>query len=208
MDMNAPQESLVPQTHPSPDPAHRPDSDLALGQHDRNPPGISFLDLLREDYETHNRNPFSQGFWALAVHRFGNRRMSVKSRLLRLPMSLLYKVLAKWVQWICGIELAYTVKVGRRVRIWHHGGMVLGALEIGDEVEIRQNVTFGVRKNGDGRWMKPVIGRRAQIGAGAVIVGPVVVGENSTVGANVVLAQDVPPNSLVTAPKPIIRPLR
>ena len=206
--MNAPHNPMTPQIHPSPDPSVRPESDVTLGRYDQNPRGISFLDLLREDFDTHHRNAFSQGFWALAVHRFGNRRMSVKSRLLRMPASLLYKVMAKWVQWLCGIELAYTVKVGRRVRIWHHGGMVLGALEIGDEVEIRQNVTFGVRKNGDGRWMKPVIGKGAQIGAGAVIVGPVVVGEGSTIGANVVLAQDVPPNSLVTAPKPIIRSMR
>jgi serine O-acetyltransferase len=203
--MNMASELMVPQTHPCPDPEQRPQSDVDLGRYDQNPAGISFLDLLREDYETHLRDPFSQGFWAIAVHRFGNRRMRVRSRLLRIPLSLLYKILSKWVQWTCGIELAYPVKVGRRVRIWHHGGMVLGALEIGDDVNIRQNVTFGVRRHGDGRWMKPVIGRGVQIGAGAVIVGPVVIGENSVIGANVVLAQDIPANSVVTLPKPIIR---
>lgn len=194
--------------HPAGDPAVRPQSDVDLGRFNRNPPGLTLRELLREDFATHERDLFAQGFWAIAVHRFGNWRMGVRSRLLRAPLSLAYQVWAKLVQWMAGIDLKYTTLVGRRVRLWHQGGMQLGALEIGDDVHIRQNVTFGVRRHGDPRWMKPVIGRGCQIGSGAVIVGPVVVGEGSTVGANVVLAQDVPANSIVTVPKPLIRPLR
>lgn len=194
--------------HPSPDPAVRPQSDVDLGRFNRNPPGIGFWQLIREDYATHGRDFFSQGFWAIAVHRFGNWRMGIRSGLLRAPFTLLYRIMAKCVQWFGGIDLMYTVKVGRRVRIWHHGGMTLEALEIGDDVHIRQNTTFGLRQHGDPRWLKPIIGKGCQIGAGAVIVGPIIVGEGSTVGANVVLAQDVPPNSIVTVPKPVIRPLR
>lgn len=194
--------------HPFTDPTVRPLQDVDLGRFDCNPSGISFMDLLREDFDTHGRDPLSQGFWALAIHRFGNRRMRVRWAPLRRALSLLYRIAAKWLQWMCGIELAFTVKVGRRVRIWHHGGMILGALEIGDDVHIRQNVTMGVRRHGDGRWMKPIIGSGCQIGAGAVLVGPIAIGAESIIGANVVLAQDVPPRSIVTAPKPAIRPLR
>lgn len=194
--------------HPCADPAVRPQSDIELGRFNRNPPGLSLGALIREDYETHGRDFFSQGFWAIAVHRFGNWRMGIRNGLLRAPFTLLYRILAKNVQWFCGIDLMYTVKVGRRVRIWHHGGMTLEALEIGDDVHIRQNTTFGLRQHGDPRWLKPIIGKDCQIGAGAVIVGPITIGEGSTIGANVVLAQDVPPNSIVTVPKPVIRPLR
>ena len=194
--------------HPSSDPAVRPQSDLDLGRHDGNPPGLTLGQLIREDYATHGRDFFSQGFWAIAIHRFGNWRMGVRSKLLRAPLSLLYRILSKCVQWFGGIDLMYTVKVGRRVRIWHHGGMTLEALEIGDDVHIRQNTTFGLRQHGDPRWLKPIIGAGCQIGAGAVIVGPIIVGEGSTIGANVVLAQDVPAYSIVTVPKPVIRPLR
>ena len=194
--------------HPSADPATRPQSDLDLGRYDGNPPGLTLRQLICEDYETHGRDFFSQGFWAIAVHRFGNWRMGVRSKLLRAPLTILYRMLSKCVQWFGGIDLMYTVKVGRRVRIWHHGGMTLEALEIGDDVHIRQNTTFGLRQHGDPRWLKPVIGKGCQIGAGAVIVGPITVGEGSTIGANVVLAQDVPPHSIVTVPKPVIRPLR
>jgi serine O-acetyltransferase len=194
--------------HPCADPGVRPQSDVDLGRFNLNPPGIGFWRLIREDYATHGRDFFAQGFWAIAVHRFGNWRMGIRSGLLRAPFTLVYRMLAKCVQWFGGIDLMYTVKVGRRVRIWHHGGMTLEALEIGDDVHIRQNTTFGLKQHGDPRWLKPIIGKGCQIGAGAVIVGPIIVGEGSTVGANVVLARDVPPGSIVTVPKPVIRPLR
>jgi serine O-acetyltransferase len=193
--------------HPSPDPLVRPQSDLDLGRYNLNPPGRTLRQLVREDYETHGRDPWSQGFWAIAVHRFGNWRMGVRNKLLRALCGLLFRIAHKHVQWLCGIDLTYTTRVGRRVRIWHQGGMTLEALEIGDDVHIRQNTTFGLRQHGDARWLKPVIGPNCQIGAGAVIVGPVVIGAGSTIGANVVLAQDVPPDSIVTVPKPVIRPL-
>lgn len=182
----------------------RPESDVLLGARNCNPPDISFLALIKEDFAVHERDLFSQGFWAIAVHRFGNWRMGIANRFLRGPLSLLYKVLEKFVEWFCGISLKYTVVVGRRVRIWHHGGMVLGALSIGDDVHIRQNTTFGVKRRGQSRWLKPVIGNRCDIGAGAVIVGGIEVGDDSVVGANVVLAESVAPGSIVLAVKPHI----
>jgi serine O-acetyltransferase len=181
---------------------------VELGRFDQNPPGLSFFQLLREDLETHEGNWMSQGFWAIAVHRFGNRRMRVRSRWLRLPLTIVYRIALKLIEWLCGISLAYTVKVGRRVRIWHQGGMVLGALSIGDDVHLRQNTTIGVRRRGDPRWMKPVIESGCDIGAGAVIVGPVVVGQGSIIGANVVVAEDIPAYSIVTNAKPTVRPIR
>jgi serine O-acetyltransferase len=183
----------------------RPQRDIELGEFNQNPPGMSLLALIREDYQTHERHLLSQGFLAVAVHRFGNWRMGIQSRLLRFPFSILYRILYKLVEVLCGISLNYTVRVGRRVRIWHQGGMTLGALEIGNDVHIRQNTTFGVKRRGDPRWMKPIIGDRCDIGAGAVIVGPITVGHDSTIGANVVLAKDVPPNSLVVVEPPIVK---
>ena len=179
----------------------RPEFDVLHGTLNRNPPNIGFCSLLKEDFITYDRDFFSQGLWAVAVHRFGNWRMSIRNRLLRIPFSLIYKVLDKLVEWMCGISLKYSVVLGRRVRIWHSGGMVLGALSIGDDVHIRQNTTFGVKRRGDPRWLKPIIGNRCDIGAGAVIVGAIEVGDDSVIGANVVLAQSVPANSVVLAAK-------
>jgi serine O-acetyltransferase len=114
-----------------------------LGERNLNPPGMSLLELWREDLRVHYGDPFSQGFWVLALHRFGNWRMDVRPKLLRAPLSLAYKVLYKVVECATGVSLGYVVKVGRRVRIWHHGGMILGARSIGDDVHLRQNTTLG-----------------------------------------------------------------
>lgn len=183
----------------------RPQPDIDLGRFNRNPEGMGFWALVREDLATHEGDLFAQGFWALFCHRFGNWRMGIHPRLLRLPFNLLFRVMKKVVEWTCGIDLAYTVLVGRRVRIWHQGGMQLGALAIGDDVHIRHNTTFGVKRRGDPRWLKPTIGRGCDIGAGAVIVGGITIGEDSVIGANVVVATDIPPHSLVVAPPPVIR---
>lgn len=173
---------LLTPTHGSP---------LPIGDRNLNPPGIGFFALLAEDYRTHDRILLEPGFLAVAVHRFGNARMAVGPRLLRAPLSLVYHVLYRLVAWIWGIDLSYTVRLGRRVRIWHHGGMVLGARAIGDDVHIRHNTTFGVlnRRELTG---KPIIGNRVDIGVGACILGAVTVGDDAVVGPNSVVLRDVP----------------
>ncbi len=164
------------------------------GSRNMNPPGIGFLALLREDLRTHDGKLLEQGFWAVAVHRFGNWRMSLP-KLLRPPFTVLYRFLFKWVEWTCGITLPYTVQLGRRVRIWHHGGMILHADRIGDDVHLRQNTTFGVARR-DALHQLPVIEDRCELGCGVVVLGPVTVGHDSVVGANAVVVKDVPPFSL------------
>ncbi len=165
------------------------------GSRNLNPAGIGFGALLKEDLRTHGGDVFEQGFWAVAVHRFGNWRMGVRPKVFRLPLSLLYRVMYKWVEWTCGITLPYTVRLGRRVRIWHHGGMILHADAIGDDVHIRQNTTFGVARR-DALHQLPVIEDRCDLGCGVVVLGPVRVGHDSMVGANAVVVKDVPPHSV------------
>jgi serine O-acetyltransferase len=178
---------------------------LSRGDSDGNPPGVGLLALLREDFLIHNSNLFEQGFWAVAVHRFGNWRMGIRLKLLRAPLTILYRFLFKWVEWTCGITLPYTVRLGRRVRIWHHGGMVLHARSIGDDVQIRQNTTFGVARTGDNLRI-PVIGDRVDIGCGACILGDVTVGSDSRIGANAVVFSDVPSGSTaVGVPARVVR---
>lgn len=169
---------------------------LNAGLVNQNPPGLGFVALVREDFHAHGAAYFEQGFWAIAVHRYGNWRMGVRPKILRAPFSLLYKVLYKLVEWTCGISLPYTVRVGRRVRIWHHGGMILHARSIGDDCQIRQNTTFGVARTGEDGHI-PVIGDRVDIGAGACILGSVSVGDDAVIGANAVVIRDVPPGATV-----------
>ena len=137
---------------------------LPDGSTNQNPDDLRFWALVAEDLRTNDGTLGSQGFWALFVHRFGNWRMGIKPRLLRMPFSLLYRVLRKMVQILCGIKLDYTVVVGRRVKLEHFGGMMLGARAIGDDTIIRQNTTFGIRTTEDLN-AKPMIGSRVDIGA-------------------------------------------
>ena len=138
------------------------------GTENRNPSGMSLWALFREDWRTHE-SILAQGLWAVTVNRLGNWRIGIRSRLLRAPWTLLYLILYRWVHWSCRIELPYIVQVGRRVRLWHHGGSVLGARSIGDDVQIRHNVTLGLAGHGDPVTELPIIEERVIIGAGAAI---------------------------------------
>lgn len=169
---------------------------LPDGAVNANPAGIGFWSLVAEDLRTHDGDWLAQGFWTLFWHRFGNWRMGVRPRLLRAPLSLVYRCMFKLCEWLCGMKLSYNVPVGRRVRIDHFGGIVIGARSVGSDVVIRQNTTIGIADPAD-RNAKPVIGDGVQIGAGAVIVGDIVVGSGAVIGANAVVTRDVPPHAVV-----------
>jgi len=174
------------------------DDDFAenTGQTNKNPSDISFWGLVAEDFATYGRDIFAQGFWALFWHRFGNWRMAVRPRVLRVPLSLLYRIMAKNCEWFGGIFLPYTVHVGRRVRLEHFGGMILVAHTIGNDVIIRQNTTFGIATLDD-LTGRPIIEDGVELGAGAVIIGRVRIGTGAIVGANAVVRRDVPAGSVV-----------
>lgn len=166
------------------------------GTANANPPDINFWTLVAEDLRTHEGDLLSQGFWTLFWHRFGNWRMSVRPKLARVPLSILYKLMYRLGQRSGGIMLPYTVRVGRRVKLEHFGGMILVAQTIGNDVIIRQNTTFGIASL-DALHDRPVIGNGVQIGAGAVIVGRLHVGDGAIVGANAVVTKSVPPGAVV-----------
>ena len=189
---------------------HTPlDDSINCGSGNRNPEGVSFRALIAEDFTTHERDWFSQGFWTLFWHRFGNLRMSVQPRALRLPLTLMYRIGAKAAQWFCGMDLPYTVVVGRRVKLEHFGGMILVARAIGDDVIIRQNTTFGIASP-DRPGERPTIGDRVDIGAGAVLLGGITIGDDAVIGANAVVTRSQPGGTLIAGvPARVVRqPLR
>jgi serine O-acetyltransferase len=178
------------------------------GSTNMNPPGIGFWDLVKEDYRTHDSDIFAQGFWMLFIHRFGNWRMSVRTKLLRAPLTLIYRFFNKMTQFWFGMKLDYVVIVGRRVKLEHFGGMILGARSIGNDVVIRQNTTFGISSAEDMN-AKPIIGDGVDLGAGVVIIGNVTIGENAIVGPNSTVLGDVPSNTIALGvPAQVIGPSR
>ena len=178
---------------------------LNLGEKNLNPTGIGFLALLGEDLRTYKYDLTEPGLWAVAIHRFGNWRMSIHPKLLRAPFSLTFRFLSRLAELVGGIHLPYTVQLGRRVRIWHHGGIVLHARSIGDDVHIRQNTTFGVALRDQDRSI-PTIEDRVDIGCGACVLGAVTIGHDSLIGANAVVVTDIPAHSTaVGVPARVIR---
>ena len=169
---------------------------LSKGVRNENPSDISLLALLAEDFHTYDRDFLEPAFWAVFWHRFGNARMSVSIKLLRAPLTLIYRLMYKTMILLWGIDLPYTTRLGRRGRIWHHGGLWLGAHSIGDDVHIRHNTTFGVL-NRDNLDAKPIIGNRVDIGVGACVLGAVKVGDDSIIGPNSVVIRDLSPGSVV-----------
>lgn len=158
---------------------------------------VRFWQQLGEDWVAHGRDWTKPGFRAVAVHRFGVWRMGIRPKLLRAPFSLLYGMLYRKVRNTYGIELPYTVELGRRVIIEHQGCIVIhGNSVIGDDTIIRQGVTLGLRYL-DRPTEAPSLGSRVNVGAGAKLFGNITIGSDVNVGANAVVLSNVPDGATV-----------
>lgn len=147
---------------------------------------------IREDWEAHGRDWTKPGFRAVAAHRFGNWRMEIRNKLLRAPFSVIYRCFYRRIRNHYGIDLPYTVELGRRVIIEHCGAIVIhGYSKVGDDCILRQGVTLGMRSM-DRSSDAPELGARVDVGAGAKILGRVRIGNGVQIGANAVVLQDLP----------------
>lgn len=156
------------------------------------PDALGFWQLIQEDWIAHDKDWTKPGLRAVVVHRFGVWRMGIQSKLLRAPCSVLYGMLYRKVRNTYGIELPYTVKLGRRVVIEHQGNIVIhGCCTIGDDSTIRQGVTLGLR-HVEKPFDAPKLGKRVNVGAGAKLFGNIEIGDDVNVGANAVVLCNVP----------------
>ena len=104
-----------------------------------------------------------------------------------------------------GIEIHPGARIGERLVIDHGMGLVIGeTAEIGNDVIIFHGVTLGGVKF-DPVKRHPTVKNGVLIGAGAKILGPIVLGERSRIGANAVVTKDVPAGSIVFGPKQEMR---
>jgi serine O-acetyltransferase len=169
--------------------------------------GPSLWEQLREDWVAHGRDWTRPGFRAVAVHRLGNIGLS-RSRTLRRCGRHLHLILYRRIRNRYGIELPYTVKLGRRPVIEHQGAIVIhGFVELGDDCMIRQGCTIGNRHL-DRPFDAPRIGDRVEIGAGAQVLGAVAIGDDARVGANAVVLSDVPARCTAVGVPAVSRPPR
>ncbi|NJK41919.1 MAG: serine acetyltransferase [Acaryochloridaceae cyanobacterium SU_2_1] len=153
---------------------------------------LTLWQYIVEDWQAHQSDWTKPGLRAVVVHRFGVWRMRIRPKLLRAPFSVIYRWHYRYIRNIYGIDLPYTVKLGRRVVIEHQGAIVIhGDCEIGDDCILRQGVTLGNRHLHQ-VLAAPKLGRRVNVGAGAKILGAVTLGDDVNIGANAVVLADVP----------------
>jgi serine O-acetyltransferase len=130
------------------------------------------------------------GFHILYNHRMTHWLWTHKFRLLA-------RILSQTGRFFTGIEIHPGAKIGPGFFIDHGMGVVIGeTAEIGENVTLYHGVTLGGTS-----WKKekrhPTIGNNVVVGAGAKILGPFLVGDNSKIGAGSVVVSEVPADSIV-----------
>jgi serine O-acetyltransferase len=107
------------------------------------------------------------------------------------------RVFAEFTRIVTGVEIHPGAILGAGLFIDHATGVVIGeTAEVGDDVTIYHGVTLGGTGADTGK-RHPTIGDRVIIGAGAKVLGPIKIGDDSRIGANAVVVKEVPSSSVV-----------
>ncbi len=130
------------------------------------------------------------GFHAIILHR-------ISHRLWKSDWKWLARSLSTFTRWLTGIEIHPGAVIGRRFFIDHGMGVVIGETsELGDDVTLYHGVTLGGTTWSAGK-RHPTLMNGVVVGAGAKVLGPIVVGENARIGSNAVVTKEVPPSATV-----------
>ncbi|MDR1328558.1 MAG: serine O-acetyltransferase [Oscillospiraceae bacterium] len=118
----------------------------------------------------------------------------------------LARAVSQWSRFVTGIEIHPGAVIGRRLVIDHGTGIIIGeTAELGDDVLLYQGVTLGGTGKDTGK-RHPTIGNNVLIGAGAKVLGPFKVGDNSRIAAGAVVLKEIPPDSTaVGVPARVVR---
>lgn len=131
-----------------------------------------------------------QGFHSLVFHRIAHFLYNCK-------LFFLARLISQIARFITGIEIHPGAKIGKCLFIDHGMGVVIGeTAEVGDNCIIYHGVTLG--GTGKDKYKRhPTIGNNVMIGAGAKILGPILIGDNSKIGAGAVVLHNVEKNATV-----------
>ena len=128
------------------------------------------------------------GVHAVLFHR-------LSSRLWSQGLKWLGRLVSHFARWITGIEIHPGATIGRRLFIDHGMGVVIGeTAEIGDDCTLYHGVTLGGTSWNKGK-RHPTLRNNVVIGAGAKVLGPIIVAENARIGSNSVVVKDVEPST-------------
>jgi len=157
--------------------------------------------LLREDIKTvFARDPAARnivevmfcypGLHALWLHRLAHFLWQHR-------LYFLGRFLSHLSRFLTGVEIHPGARIGRRFFLDHGMGVVIGeTAEIGDDVLMYQGVVLGGTSL-EKKKRHPTIGHNVVIGAAAIVLGPVTVGDGARIGANSVVVDSVPADATV-----------
>jgi serine O-acetyltransferase len=159
-------------------------------------------EIRRDIAAARNRDPAARGVGTIeilatwpGVHALLAHRVAHALRAAGVP--LLPRAIAAIARSLTGIEIHPAAIVGEGLFIDHGMGVVIGeTAEIGNDVTLYQGVTLGGTGFATGK-RHPTVQDNVTIGSGAKLLGPIIVGHGSKIGANSVVIHDVPANSTV-----------
>jgi len=130
------------------------------------------------------------GFQAIVFHRLNHGLWNKK-------FYFIARLMAHFARFMTGIEIHPGATIGRRFFIDHGMGIVIGETsEIGNDVSIYHGVTLGGTTWNKGK-RHPTIKNNVVIGAGAKILGPIIISDGVHIGCNAVVVKDIPTDATV-----------
>jgi serine O-acetyltransferase len=166
---------------------------------------MSIFQLISSDYKKYKKYGgniitilfFTQGFWAIFQYRIASRVYQMKIPIVKQILQIICLIWQKGIEISTGISIPASVKIGPSFYIGHFGGIILnGKTTIGNNCNIAQGVTIGVSGLDEKRGV-PIIGDDVYIGANAVLVGKINIGNKALIGACSIVNSNVEPNSVM-----------
>ena len=134
----------------------------------------------------------SPGLHAVWMHRVSSFVYN------KLGWRVIARLLSQWARFWTGIEIHPGAKIGRRLFIDHGMGVVIGATAIvGDDVLMYHGVTLGGKTLERGTKRHPTIGNNVVLGAHAIVLGDIKVGDGAKIGAGAIVTKNVPAKKTV-----------
>ena len=159
--------------------------------------GVFFKEEIKN---TREKDPAARGFLQIILIYSGLHAI-IAYRINHVLWKAGLRFIARWLaqvsRFFTGIEIHPAAQIGKGLFIDHGMGVVIGETSIvGDNVTLFQGVTLGGTGKETGK-RHPTLGDNIVVGAGAKILGNIIIGSNTYIGANAVVLRDVPANSTV-----------